>query len=523
MFRQRAQADSIARPPEWFVSTPRLLLLAAVLGAVLLVPVAIYPYPYLQDFPNHLARIHIALHLDDVLLSRHYEVVRTLVPNLGWDIVMSLLGRVFALETAGKLYVVLVFAVTGGGAFALHRALTGRISPLPLLLAPFLYNDAYTQGFLSFILGFGLALWAMAAWLLLASRHRAVRLAVATVSATILCVVHVYAFATYGFFLAALTANEAVRDGNWRKVAFYFRAGHDALQVVPALVLLSMSALARHGGPTHAFRWPHEKLEEIYRLIHLGPTVVSVLFLLAASLLLLAFLIRTRAWPERPAIVAGCAFLGVFFVMPGVLFGAYNADWRLLLPAGGVLALGCRPRQPLTGKETAGLLAGLSLLVIVMAAYQVKLWRTVWQAQADFHTLIAPLPRGASLFWSVSDPQTMRHIEVTIPGMYHIASDAVRTKHALVSTTFAIPGQHLLRLRDPALQNLAGLTSIIFLPEIAQRLAASGIDFKRHIMRFDYVVLFGLATARERVVLPWSRLRLINRVGRFRLFEVARD
>ncbi len=56
----------------------------------------------------------------------------------------------------------------------------GRWSALPLIAFPLLYNDVFLVGTMNYVFGIGLMLWALAAWVALRERGRALRLLVST-------------------------------------------------------------------------------------------------------------------------------------------------------------------------------------------------------------------------------------------------------------------------------------------------------------------------------------------------------
>lgn len=98
-----------------------------------------------------------------VWLRQYYEIHWDLLPNLSMDVVVPPLTRFMSVERAGKVFIALTFALLAGGTMALHAALHRRLSPWPLL-AFFLYNSVFLWGFLNYLFGLGLALFACALW-----------------------------------------------------------------------------------------------------------------------------------------------------------------------------------------------------------------------------------------------------------------------------------------------------------------------------------------------------------------------
>jgi hypothetical protein len=73
------------------------------LAILLLLPIWSVAFPPLLDYPNHLARAFVLLHLHDphYSFSQWYRADWGLYPYLGMDASLAVLGRIFPIETAG--------------------------------------------------------------------------------------------------------------------------------------------------------------------------------------------------------------------------------------------------------------------------------------------------------------------------------------------------------------------------------------------------------------------------------------
>src|SRR5436189_1308864 len=126
-------------------SPHRVLLAGVVLLAFYSVPLFSTVLPPLFDYPNHLARFAVLAAGG----SECYEVRWAPLPNLAGDIIVPLLARAMPLEIAGKLFLVMIFALILGG----NRAVGGAWRLWPLLAAAFLYNLQLRWGFLNYLFG----------------------------------------------------------------------------------------------------------------------------------------------------------------------------------------------------------------------------------------------------------------------------------------------------------------------------------------------------------------------------------
>src|SRR6266851_9893985 len=90
------------------VSTHTVFRLTGVLilAVMLLVPIWIAAFPLLLDYPNHLARAFVLAHLNDSHFSfrQFYRADWGAYPYLGMDASLAVLGRLFPIETAGRVY-----------------------------------------------------------------------------------------------------------------------------------------------------------------------------------------------------------------------------------------------------------------------------------------------------------------------------------------------------------------------------------------------------------------------------------
>ena len=120
--------------------------------AIVSVPVFSTVLPPLVDYPNHLARLHLLAEGG----NQFYAVCWAPLPDLAADLVVPALAHVIPLELAGKLFLVLIFALIAGGTLWLNRAATGRWRLWPLLAFLLLYNRILLWGFINYLFGLGL-------------------------------------------------------------------------------------------------------------------------------------------------------------------------------------------------------------------------------------------------------------------------------------------------------------------------------------------------------------------------------
>ena len=507
-----------ARPA---ASASRLAGWTVFLSILVFGPIFIFQYPGLQDYPNHIARAFILLHRSDPILERLYSVQWTMLPNLGWDIWAVTAGQILSLEYAGKIFLMLGSASILLGCFVLNRVLQERWTFAPLLVVPFLFNIGFAKGFLSFNLGVGCALLAIASWISIGEKRWPLRLVVATLFSTLLYVIHFYGWAFYGIFVLGLEL-----QAFWRSKApksawlFVARLGRDGLQAVPALTMMGYAVASTHLPFTvKKFQPPYIRIGEIVNLIDVGNYVANFFFVTGMALLI--FILLRRKWLRFrfDAALPLLFCLLLFFVLPNQIAGTDLVGWRILLPA---LAVGIASLAP--SKEADSrvdhVMSRVTLATVAIVGIQVWSWHNSEIGRENFLRLITNVPDGSALFIvhnGITENQLMRRSS----GLYHVGAYAVLAKRALVQSMFVFPGQQPLRFRDPMLQSMPG-NSFTFLRDVVKEFKKVGYDISSYVARFDYVVVHGPSDGEKLGVLSAENLTLVNRVDDFWLYQVRR-
>ena len=148
----------------WFVAA--LILLAAV-------PLLYPAIPPLVDLPGHMGRYRIELDLGRSLeLQRYYGFQWELIGNLGVDLLVYPLAKLFGLEVAVKMIAMSIPPMTVAGLLWVAREVHNRLPPTALFALPFALGHPFLFGFVNFTLSIALALLAFGLWLRLAKLGR---------------------------------------------------------------------------------------------------------------------------------------------------------------------------------------------------------------------------------------------------------------------------------------------------------------------------------------------------------------
>src|SRR5882757_6422268 len=177
------------------------IVVFAALAAASLLPVLLTPIPAMVDYPNHLARMYILSQNGMPDANPHYEVAWALYPNLAMDLLVPQMARLAGVENATRLFLLLSQLLIVGGALVLERVVKGRVQLAGFAALMVLYCLPFTWGFVNFEFGLGVALWGIAAYVMVAERAWPTRLVVNAVFATMLFAAHFFSLGIYGVTL----------------------------------------------------------------------------------------------------------------------------------------------------------------------------------------------------------------------------------------------------------------------------------------------------------------------------------
>lgn len=426
-------------------------LLVALLSLAPLFAVALPP---LHDYPFHLARADILASLNaSSFLRTHYELGSFLLPNVGMDVVLLPLAHLFPILVAGRILLGLILLLMLTGTVALHAALHRRLSIWPLLAGFVLYNWIFLYGFLSYMLGVGLMLWAVAGWVALRERAVGWRLAWAGVLAIMLLFCHLVALGLFGIVVAGMELQRAMRSLRTNRGPALCDLALAAAPFVLALaVFIAVSPaigearrpMAYHGG----MGW---KPLVAYRSLFTTIAWLDVLTLFP----LLAGL-AWALWRRKLRLVFPMALpLGLlaltFAAMPFYLFGSEYGDARLPV----AILLVAIASTSVTGlSRRAGWLLGLGALALlsVRSAAIARDWVSASARIAPFTEAFRLVPDGATLYAATTarspsiDYRDEAGLAFWHPPLKHIVSLASLGRDVFVPSTWSDPFKQPMRV-----------------------------------------------------------------------------
>jgi hypothetical protein len=486
------------------------------------IPVLTQPLPPLEDYINHLARMHVIASIgSDPALARFYEIQWQIVPNLMMDVIVPPLARVMDIYTAGQTFMVATFALMLSGTLALNRALFGRWSLLPLIAAPLLYNYVFLVGVMNYLFGIGLVLWGTAAWVYLRDRAWPLRLAISTAFVVVIFFCHLFSLGVYGLALLAIEIPRLVTN---RKQPFGLRLLDfvaTGLPFVPVLPLLLTSPTWQLSGENY---WePLGKLTGLMYIIEVYSDAVA--FALIAALAVAAiWAVRHRLLRFHPVGVMLLVVGGlIYFMLPRVMFATYMADQRLPI-ALAFLVTACLNVDLSYRLARRGFLALVLILLVVRVIEVDANWAALSPTNLEFRDSVKRIKRGSTVLVAYADRTAGD--DVRDLGLVHAPCLAMIERSALVTTAFTVEGKQVMQVR-PAFRNQVD-TQDGTPPTIEQVIVAAD----KHIdddatywhgweNRFDY--LYVLFTDDDAPNPAPDRLKLVHDGGRFQLYKIIKQ
>ena len=156
-------------PRPWWESRP----FVAAMILLAFVPLLYPPVPPLVDLLGHMGRYRVELDLaNSPDLQRFYGFEWHLIGNLGVDLLIVPLAKVFGLELAVKLIVMSIPPLTVAGFLWVAREVHNRLPPTVLFALPFAFGHPFLFGFVNYSLAMAFAFLAFGLWLRLGRQGR---------------------------------------------------------------------------------------------------------------------------------------------------------------------------------------------------------------------------------------------------------------------------------------------------------------------------------------------------------------
>ena len=145
----------------------------------------------------------LASYADSPELQANYTVAWKLTPYLGMDLIIPRMVRFMNIYMAGRVFLYVCLLQFVLGTVAVHAALFRRFSPWPFASALFAYSFVFSLGFVNYLFGVGVWLFAVAGWICLSPRAPIWRILGGGVLSLAVFFCHYFAFLGYMLFVGS--------------------------------------------------------------------------------------------------------------------------------------------------------------------------------------------------------------------------------------------------------------------------------------------------------------------------------
>ncbi|HEX5184927.1 MAG TPA: hypothetical protein VFW19_17445 [Allosphingosinicella sp.] len=399
--------------------------------------------PPLVDLPGHMGRYRVELEIaHSPTLQHFYSFHWALIGNLGIDLLIVPVAKIFGVELGTKLIVLAIPPLTVAGFLWVAREVHGRVPPTALFSIPFAYGHPFIFGFVNFALSMALAFLAFAFWLRLARQGRTRLRAILFVPLSMaLWVVHTYGWGALG--VMAFSA-ELVRqyDSGKNLVRAGFASALHCLALAPPILLMLIWRSGQHvGGETGDwFNWQAKYLWliSVLRDRWYWFDVAS----LAVVIILLFDAIRSPRLSFSRNLAASALFLLlVYLLLPRIVFGSAYADMRLVPYLIAVAVIAIRLRDPSPAFARALALLGMAFVLLRIGGNTISFWMLDRAYRQELPAL-DHVPEGARMVSFVgtycNQPWNMSRLE-------HLPAMAIVRRRAYSNDQWSMAGAQLLR------------------------------------------------------------------------------
>lgn len=410
--------------------------------------------PPLVDLPGHMGRYRVQLSAGQApWLLDWYDFRWSLIGNLGFDLLIVPLAPVFGLELAVKLLVIAIPMLIVSGLLWIAREVHGRIPATALFALPLAYSFPLHFGFVNFALSMALALNLFALWLRLARHGRwRLRAAIFVPLSCALWVCHAFGWGALGVLafsaemirqhdrLPAESSGLPQRARHW--AGAWLRAGIGCLPLAfPILLMIAWRSGAHVQGQTGDWfnirakiSWITMVLRDRWQAFDIASTAVLYLILFKG--------VRDPNIEfSRNLGLSALFLLGVFILLPRIVFGSAYADMRLapFMIAIALIALRPKPGLSIRGTATVAML-GLTFFLVRIAGNTTSFFLYSQSYERELKAL-DHLPEGARLVSFVGETC---HNEWFMSRLQHLPALALERRMAYSNDQWSMAGAQLL-------------------------------------------------------------------------------
>lgn len=474
--------------------------------------------PMLTDYPNHLARMHILQKAGSLAdLNNFYEIHWAVLANLAMDAVVPILASFVGLELAGKIFLGLTLFLITSGTCAIYIALHRRLSLWPFTAFLFLYNPIFLFGVVNYLFGIGVALWGIAAWILLSRTPKWWHFFFFSFISILLLLCHLSAFGFYALVVVLYEMRRITHSttNTSRKDAKYILATSLAFPIFTFLLASPTSEIKKfdwHGLSLlqYSIATLSSKATLLYSIFLNYDIVLDLISTLAVSVLIIRGIFSGYLIVHRSMMLPLACGSILVLLMPTQLFGSSLADSRIMIALAFVF-IASTDLKSNTTQQLRSLLACLFVgLFLVRTIVILNYWKEADILTAAAMRALNEIPKGTRIFTVFPERKTHEfssHFGKFLPCL------AIISRSAFVPSLYSLPGAQPVTLtpRFRLIKARMPETEIPF---------GDSPDWAQVLRDYDYV---WVAEHAKFASFPSKNLLIVASNAHFDLYQVIRD
>jgi hypothetical protein len=414
-----------------------LLLLCFI---ALCLPIIIVEYPPIVDYPNHLARIFLMNRWStDPGVSKEFLLQLTPIPNVACDVVIYLLMKLFNIEIAGKIFLILLIALHVYGCHLLAKTIYGTFHWMAIPATLLFYNSTFLYGFINFTMGIGCYLVCFAKWFNWRRSWSPLRVAAIVILSVICYLAHFTSYAFLGLSCAVILASDFLK----KEITFTATVKSILPLLLPIFLFLLFMSRSGEVGAIE-FDSLKRKATLLFQLIRSYNAVFDAVICLLLAFWLLANEYFRAAPPrfEKQLLSISILFWIAYLLCPHSLFTLSSGDARFVIAAGILLLLSYIPARELKFK---GVLL-ITLILLARIAFIAKTWLSLSAKTKEMVALLDTLPEGCHIY-HILPAFNGGDAEKLDLALQHVVHYATLRRRCVVSSLLALPTQQPLAFR----------------------------------------------------------------------------
>lgn len=412
-------------------------LLLILVYAILIAPFWLVNYLPLIDYPAHIARAYIvSIYEQSAFYQTHYQPFVYHVPNSAIEWLIPGLLKIFSVLTASKILLSGIVLLYITGCHLLGTLWQGKNPWFVLPSAFVLYNSMLLGGTVNYLCSLGLFLITLAFWLRWRASLRIWQFLLLAVLVYLAFIAHLSSYVFFGICIALIIVWNWWQ-GRW-STRFFILSGFILLPE-----FLTFLLFMRGNGRVGSIGWSTvAKKLSVWR--HLFVTydksfdvawTLTLIFIVALTVLLIR-----KIQFVQPALLPGIVFALGYVFCPEVLFTSWGADLRFVTPALVFLLLSLKPT--FKAQFAKPLLLAFVALYAVRIGFITYNWQNIDRRVTAEVERLNVIPNNSKVLSFYGEKYDFTDT------LCHIVMYAAINREAFIPTTYTIPGQQPLLVRD---------------------------------------------------------------------------